>query len=129
MSFNPGTRLGAYEIVSLIGAGGMGEVYRAKDTRLKREVAIKVLPDAFAQDPDRLARFQREAELLAAESSEHRRRFTTRLCDVCGSSAAAISACSRSAVWSTACAAMNSGPCRPGSPVATDHRSEGWRLG
>ena len=60
-----GTRLGAYEIVALLGAGGMGEVYRAKDTRLKREVAIKILPDAFASDPDRLARFQREAELLA----------------------------------------------------------------
>ena len=65
MSLEPGSRLGAYEIVSLLGAGGMGEVYRAKDTRLKREVAIKVLPDAFASDPDRLARFQREAELLA----------------------------------------------------------------
>ncbi len=65
MSLNPGGRLGAYEIVALIGAGGMGEVYRARDTRLKRDVAIKVLPDAFAQDADRLARFQREAELLA----------------------------------------------------------------
>ncbi len=65
MALQPGTRLGAYEITALIGAGGMGEVYRAKDTRLKRDVAIKVLPDAFASDPDRLARFQREAELLA----------------------------------------------------------------
>jgi serine/threonine protein kinase len=65
VALQPGTRLGAYEIVALLGAGGMGEVYRAKDTRLKREVAIKVLPDAFASDPDRLARFQREAELLA----------------------------------------------------------------
>ena len=65
MALQPGTRLGAYEIVALIGAGGMGEVYRAKDTRLKRAVAIKVLPDAFANDPERLARFQREAELLA----------------------------------------------------------------
>src|SRR5262245_27145209 len=66
MPLDPGTRLGAYEILGLIGAGGMGEVYRATDTRLKREVAIKVLPEAFAQDPDRLARFQREAELLAS---------------------------------------------------------------
>ena len=62
----PGVRFGAYEIVALLGAGGMGEVYRATDTRLKRDVAIKVLPEAFAQDSDRLARFQREAELLAS---------------------------------------------------------------
>ena len=61
-----GRRLGAYEIVGLIGAGGMGEVYRAKDTKLKRDVAIKVLPDLFANDRDRLARFTREAQTLAA---------------------------------------------------------------
>jgi serine/threonine protein kinase len=61
-----GTRLGAYEILASLGAGGMGEVYRAKDTKLDREVAIKVLPDALAQDPDRLARFEREARILAA---------------------------------------------------------------
>lgn len=60
-----GTRLGAYEVVAAIGAGGMGEVYRARDTRLKRDVAVKVLPEAFSQDPERLARFQREAEVLA----------------------------------------------------------------
>jgi serine/threonine-protein kinase len=60
-----GTRLGAYEIVSLLGAGGMGEVYRARDTKLKRDVALKVLPDLLSSDPERLARFQREAELLA----------------------------------------------------------------
>jgi serine/threonine-protein kinase len=60
-----GSRLGAYEIVSLLGAGGMGEVYRARDTKLKRDVALKVLPDLLASDPERLARFQREAELLA----------------------------------------------------------------
>ena len=65
MALSNGDRLGAYEVLSLIGAGGMGEVYRARDTRLKRDVAIKVLPDSFSQDPDRLARFQREAELLA----------------------------------------------------------------
>ena len=65
LSLTVGTRLGAYEVVALIGAGGMGEVYRARDTRLKREVAIKILPDAFANDPERLARFQREAEVLA----------------------------------------------------------------
>ena len=66
MSIAPGSRLGAYEVVSLLGAGGMGEVYRARDTRLQREVAIKVLPPAFASDPDRLARFEREAQLLAS---------------------------------------------------------------
>jgi serine/threonine-protein kinase len=65
VTLQPGARLGPYEILSALGAGGMGEVYRARDTRLKRDVAIKVLPEAFAQDPDRLARFQREAELLA----------------------------------------------------------------
>jgi serine/threonine-protein kinase len=65
VGFAAGARLGPYEIQSALGAGGMGEVYRARDTRLKRDVAIKVLPEAFAQDPDRLARFQREAELLA----------------------------------------------------------------
>jgi hypothetical protein len=65
MALAHGTRLGPYDIQSLIGAGGMGEVYRARDTRLKREVALKVLPEGFSQDPDRLARFQREAELLA----------------------------------------------------------------
>jgi Tol biopolymer transport system component len=61
-----GTRLGPYEIAAPLGAGGMGEVYRARDTRLGREVAIKVLPAAFAQDPERLARFEREAKLLAS---------------------------------------------------------------
>src|SRR6266542_3671223 len=65
MTLMAGARLGSYEILLAIGAGGMGEVYRARDTRLKRDVAIKVLPDGFATDPDRLARFQREAELLA----------------------------------------------------------------
>jgi serine/threonine-protein kinase len=65
MTLSNGSRLGPYEILAAIGAGGMGEVYRAKDTRLKRDVAIKVLLDAFTQDVDRLARFQREAELLA----------------------------------------------------------------
>src|SRR5579862_3656419 len=66
MSLATGTKLGAYEILAPIGAGGMGEVYRGKDTKLDREVAIKVLPAAFAQDPDRLARFQREAKVLAS---------------------------------------------------------------
>ncbi len=66
MSLTQGTRLGPYEIVGPLGAGGMGEVYRARDTKLNRDVAIKVLPEAFAQDAERLARFTREAKTLAA---------------------------------------------------------------
>jgi eukaryotic-like serine/threonine-protein kinase len=66
MSLSAGTRLGPYEVTAPIGAGGMGEVYRAHDSRLNRDVAIKTLPDAFAQDSNRLARFQREAQLLAS---------------------------------------------------------------
>ncbi len=66
MTLTPGTRVGAYDIVSFIGAGGMGEVYAAQDTKLEREVAIKVLPEALSQDRERLARFEREAKLLAA---------------------------------------------------------------
>jgi serine/threonine protein kinase len=65
MPLAAGTQIGPFEVLGLLGAGGMGEVYRARDTRLKREVAIKVLPDAFARDPERIARFQREAEMLA----------------------------------------------------------------
>src|SRR2546423_10776365 len=66
MPLTSGVRLGAYEIISPLGSGGMGEVYRARDTRLNRDVAIKVLPDSFAADPDRLARFTREAHVLAS---------------------------------------------------------------
>src|ERR1700676_956564 len=66
MPLSAGDKLGPYEIVAPIGAGGMGEVYRARDTKLKRDVAIKVLPEAFARDPERMARFQREAEVLAS---------------------------------------------------------------
>jgi serine/threonine protein kinase len=69
MALSPGTRLGPYEIIAPLGAGGMGEVYRAKDTRLGREVAVKVLPPAYAQDPDRLRRFEQEAR--AAGSLNH----------------------------------------------------------
>jgi serine/threonine protein kinase len=71
MAFAEGTRLGSYEIVGPLGAGGMGEVYRAVDTRLKREVALKTLPPALLGDPDRVARFQREAEVLAALNHPH----------------------------------------------------------
>src|SRR5687767_15124596 len=68
MSLSPGSRLGSYEIVGLLGAGGMGLVYRARDTKLDRDVAIKVLPESFAQDADRLARFEREAKAIATLS-------------------------------------------------------------
>src|SRR5438034_6128489 len=66
MPLSAGTRLGPHEILGPLGAGGMGEVYRATDTKLKRQVAIKILPASVAADPDRLARFRREAEVLAS---------------------------------------------------------------
>jgi len=66
MGLSVGTKFGAYEVLEPIGSGGMGEVFRARDTKLNRDVALKVLPDLFADDPDRLARFQREAEVLAS---------------------------------------------------------------
>ncbi len=66
MALTEGTRLGVYEVVGLIGQGGMGEVYQARDTKLDRDVALKVLPEAFTSDPDRLARFEREAKVLAS---------------------------------------------------------------
>ena len=68
MAITPGTRIGSYEVIALIGAGGMGEVYRARDTNLDRDVALKILPEAFAADPDRLSRFEREAKTLASLS-------------------------------------------------------------
>jgi eukaryotic-like serine/threonine-protein kinase len=71
LSYQPGFRFGVYEIVSPLGAGGMGEVFRARDTKLGREAAIKVLPQLFVADPDRVARFQREAQLLAALNHPH----------------------------------------------------------
>jgi serine/threonine protein kinase len=67
MSLQIGTQLGSVEILALLGRGGMGEVYRARDTKLKREVAIKILPDEFSRDPDRVARFQREALQLRSK--------------------------------------------------------------
>ncbi len=66
MTLSSGNKLGPYEILAPLGAGGMGEVYRARDTRLNRDVAIKVLPEMFARDPVRVARFQKEAKVLAS---------------------------------------------------------------
>jgi len=66
LALTPGTRLGVYDVTAPIGAGGMGQVYRARDTKLNRDVALKILPDSFANDPDRLARFTREAQTLAS---------------------------------------------------------------
>src|SRR5436853_3239951 len=66
MAITIGTQLGSHEITALLGRGGMGEVYRARDTKLKRDVAIKILPGEFSPDPDRVSRFQREAEVLAS---------------------------------------------------------------
>ncbi len=66
MSLSPGCRLGHYDVTALIGEGGMGQVWQATDTQLNRQVALKILADAFAADPDRLARFKREAQVLAS---------------------------------------------------------------
>src|ERR1019366_1177735 len=66
MALAPGSKLGPYEIQSPLGAGGMGEVYRARDTRLEREVALKILPELFTLEPDRLRRFEQEARAVAA---------------------------------------------------------------
>jgi len=66
MALRAGTRLGAYEVISFLGAGGMGEVYRARDTKLGRDVALKILPESMAHDSQRMARFEREARTLAS---------------------------------------------------------------
>src|SRR5262249_50032180 len=70
-ALDPGRRVGPYEIVSFLAAGGMGEVYRARDTRLKRDVALKILPEAVAADRERIGRFEREAEILASLNHPH----------------------------------------------------------
>src|SRR5262245_6455479 len=66
MALSPGTTVGAYDVLAKLGEGGMGEVYRARDSRLNRDVALKILPDAFTSEPWRVARFEREAQLLAS---------------------------------------------------------------
>ena len=68
MPLTPGTKLGQYEVVEAIGPGGMGDVYRARDTKLGRDVAIKVLPEEFARDKERLDRFEREARRLGSDT-------------------------------------------------------------
>jgi serine/threonine protein kinase len=78
VTLRSGVRLGPYEIQSAIGAGGMGEVWKARDTTLGRDVALKILPDDLALDPDRLARFKREAQILASPASSGKRRFSPR---------------------------------------------------
>jgi eukaryotic-like serine/threonine-protein kinase len=71
MALAAGARLGPYEVLSVLGAGGMGEVWRARDTKLGRDVALKLLPDSFTHDPERLARFRREAQVLASLNHPH----------------------------------------------------------
>src|SRR4051812_16382789 len=71
MPITPGSRIGPYEVISQLGEGGMGVVYRGRDSRLQRDVALKVLPDTFASDPDRMSRFQREAQVLASLNHAH----------------------------------------------------------
>ena len=71
MALSQGARLGVYEVLAALGEGGMGQVWRATDTTLGRQVAIKILPDAFASDPERLARFEREARTLASLNHPH----------------------------------------------------------
>ena len=76
MSLAAGTKLESYEVLARIGSGGMGEVYRARDTKLNRDVALKVLPEAFARDAQRMARFRREAQVLASLNHPNIAAFT-----------------------------------------------------
>jgi serine/threonine protein kinase len=79
MALTVGTRLGSIEIMALLGKGGMGEVYRARDLKLKREVAIKILPEEFSRDADRVNRFQREAEVLRG-NGRRSKSYSTGIC-------------------------------------------------
>jgi serine/threonine protein kinase len=103
-SLTVGQRLGAYEIIGPLGAGGMGEVFRARDSRLDRQVAVKVLPASIADSPDALARFEREARAVAAHPRHSRLRAVT-AGDVCGDGAARRRDATRAFVdWSAAAA-------------------------
>ena len=77
MALEIGSRIAHYDVTGLIGEGGMGQVYQATDTKLNRQVALKILPEAFATDPDRLARFQREAQVLASLNARDREAART----------------------------------------------------
>ncbi len=78
MALTAGTKIGPYQVTAKIGQGGMGEVWQARDTTLDRDVALKVLPEAFTSDPDRLARFEREAKVLASlKPPQHRQHLRT----------------------------------------------------
>jgi serine/threonine protein kinase len=77
---SPATRLGPYEILTLIGSGGMGDLYRARDTKLGRDVALKLLPESFTHDPERVARFRREAQVLASLNHPHIGAIWSRRC-------------------------------------------------
>ena len=105
MSLTRGTRIGVYEVTGVLGAGGMGEVYRARDTKLGRDVALKVIPDAFALDPDRLARFRREAQVLASLNHPH-------IAAITGSRIAATPTRSSSS-WSRATRSPTASPAGP----------------
>jgi hypothetical protein len=97
VSLAAGTRVGPYAIVETLGEGGMGQVYRARDTRLDRDVAIKILPELFAADPERLARFEREAKTLASLNHPHIAQIHggSRVCWTSGRGS------SRSSTWTT----------------------------
>ena len=117
MSLKPQDRLGPYEILAPIGAGGMGEVYRARDTKLGRDVALKVLPESLARDPERMARFEHEAQVLASLNHPN-------IATVYGFEAGAIG---MELVEGPTLAERIGGPCRWMKPCPSRSRSpKGW---
>jgi serine/threonine-protein kinase len=119
MPLESGTRLGPYQVAELLGHGGMGEVYRARDTRLQRDVAIKVLPDHFAADPERLARFEREAQLLASLNHLHIAQIYG-LERAAGTSAIVMELVEGDTLASRIAARRETGPTPSGSGLALD---------